>query len=116
MLAFPYTKRHCTQWNVNHGVAIIVCSAAKAEQLGLRPQRGWIFPVAAAESKHVVVLAQQRRLHRHPGTVLCGERALALAGIATSGPDGRGALQLLPGRHPIVRAATCGWRACARSR
>jgi acetyl-CoA C-acetyltransferase len=82
MLAFPYTKRHCTQWNVNRAVAIIVCSAAKAEQLGLDPT-GWILPVAAAESKHVVVLAQQRRLHSHPGTILSGERALALAGITT---------------------------------
>jgi acetyl-CoA C-acetyltransferase len=80
MLAFPYTKRHCTQWNVNRGVAIIVAAAGKAAQLGLDPAR-WIFPVAAVESKHVVVLAQQRRLHTHPGTVLCGERVLALAGI-----------------------------------
>jgi len=83
MLAFPYTKRHCTQWNVNQAVAIIVCSAAKAEQLGL-DSAAWIYPVAAAESKHVVVLAQQRQLHSHPGTVLCGERALALAGITTA--------------------------------
>jgi acetyl-CoA C-acetyltransferase len=30
MMAFPYTKRHSTQWNVNRSVAIIVCSAAKA--------------------------------------------------------------------------------------
>jgi acetyl-CoA C-acetyltransferase len=82
MLAFPYTKRHCTQWNVNQAVAIIVCSAAKAEQLGVDPA-GWIYPVAATESKHVVVLAQQRQLHRHPGTIVCGERALALAGITT---------------------------------
>lgn len=81
MLAFPYTKRHCTQWNVNRGVAILVASAAKAEALGLDPAR-WIFPVACVESKHVVVLAQQRRLHSHPGTVLCGERSLALADIA----------------------------------
>ena len=80
MLAFPYTKRHCTQWNVNRGVAILVASAAKAEQLGLDPAR-WIYPVAAVESRHVVVLAQQRHLHTHPGSVLCGERALALAGI-----------------------------------
>jgi acetyl-CoA C-acetyltransferase len=82
MLAFPYTKRHCTQWNVNRAVAIIVCSAGKAQQLGL-DRAGWIYPVAAVESKHVVVLAQQRRLHSHPGTILCGERALALAGITT---------------------------------
>jgi acetyl-CoA C-acetyltransferase len=83
MLAFPYTKRHCTQWNVNQAVAVIVCSAAAAERLGLDPA-GWIYPVAAVESKHVVVLAQQRRLHSHPGTILCGERALALAGIGTA--------------------------------
>lgn len=82
MLAFPYTKRHCTQWNVNRGVAILVASAAKAERLGLDPA-GWIFPVAAAESRHVVVLAQQRQLHSHPGTIVSGERALALAGIGT---------------------------------
>jgi acetyl-CoA C-acetyltransferase len=83
MLAFPYTKRHCTQWNVNQGVAIVVCSVAKARQLGLDPRR-WIYPVAAAESKHVVVLAQQRRLHSHPGTILCGEQVLASAGITTA--------------------------------
>jgi acetyl-CoA C-acetyltransferase len=83
MLAFPYTKRHCTQWNVNHAVAIMVCSAEKAAQLGL-DSSGWIYPLAAVESKHVVVLAQQRRLHSHPGTVRCGERALQLAGITTA--------------------------------
>lgn len=79
MLAFPYTKRHCSNWNVNQAVAILVCSRGKAEALGLAPA-GWIHPLAAVESKHVVVLAQQRRLSSHPGTVSCGERALALAG------------------------------------
>jgi acetyl-CoA C-acetyltransferase len=80
MLAFPYTKRHSSQWNVNQAVAILVCSAARAAQLGLR-RAGWIFPIAAVQSKHVVPLAQQRRLHTHPGTVLCGERVLALGGV-----------------------------------
>jgi acetyl-CoA C-acetyltransferase len=83
MLAFPYTKRHCSQWNVNQAVAILVCSAAKAEALGLDPRR-WIHPLAAVESRHVVPLAQQRRLHSHPGTVVSGERALALAGVSTA--------------------------------
>lgn len=83
MLAFPYTKRHCTQWNVNQSIAILVCSAGKARDLGLDPSR-WIFPVAAAESRHVVVLAQRRSLHHHPGSALCGERTLAMAGIDRS--------------------------------
>jgi len=81
MQAFPYTKLHCSNWNVNQAVAIIVCSAAKAEQLGLA-RRGWIYPLSAAESTHVVVLAQQRRLHSHPGTILTGRRALELADVS----------------------------------
>jgi acetyl-CoA C-acetyltransferase len=83
MLAFPYTKRHASQWNVNQAVAIMVCSAAKAEELGLDSD-AWIYPVSAAHSKHVVPLAQQRKIYSHPGTILSGKRALALAGISSS--------------------------------
>src|SRR5437660_420140 len=86
MLAFPYTKRHSSQWNVNQAVAIFVCSVARAARLGLE-RDGWIFPLAAAQSKHVVPLPQQRLLHTHPGTVLSGERALALAGVSARDVD-----------------------------
>ena len=81
MLAFPYTKRHNSQWNVNQAVAIIVCSAAKAEALGVAREQ-WIYPTAAAQSRHVLCLAQQRSLHSHPGTVIAGKRAYEMAGIA----------------------------------
>jgi acetyl-CoA C-acetyltransferase len=81
MQAFPYTKRHCSQWTVNRAVAILVCSAGKAARLGL-DDTGWIYPVAAAQSRHVVTLAQQKTLHSHLGTVLCGERALALGRVS----------------------------------
>jgi len=86
MLAFPYTKRHSSQWNVNQAVAILVCSAVRAAELGLE-RDGWVFPLAAAQSKHVVPLAQQRLLHSHLGTVLSGERALALAGVSSRDID-----------------------------
>ena len=80
MLAFPYTKLHASQWNVNQAVAILVCSAARARELGLDPAR-WVYPLSGAQSKHVVPMAQMRALHSHPGTIVCGERALALAGV-----------------------------------
>ncbi len=83
MLAFPYTKLHSTSWNVNRAAAILVCSAARATEAGLDPRR-WIFPLSAAESKHVVPLARQRSLHSHPGTVRTGERARSLAGVAST--------------------------------
>lgn len=80
MLAFPYTKAHASQWNVNQAVAIIVCSAGRARALGLDPRR-WIFPRAAALAKHVVPLAQRQRLESHRGSVVTGARALALAEV-----------------------------------
>lgn len=80
MLAFPYTKRHNSQWNVNQSVAIIVCSVAKARELGL-DETGWIYPLSGAQSRHVLCLAQQRSLFSHPGTVLAGKRAYELAGV-----------------------------------
>ncbi len=80
MMAFPYTKNHSSRWNVNQAVAIIVCSAGKAKELGLDQAR-WIYPISASQSRQVFALAQQRDLHSNPGTVLCRKRAYALAGI-----------------------------------
>ncbi len=80
MLAFPYTKKHNSQWNVNQSVALLVCSAARAKQLGLDPSR-WIYPAAAAQSRHVLCLAEQPALHSHAGTVMAGERVYEMAGI-----------------------------------
>ncbi len=81
MIAFPFTKRMISQWNVNQAVAIIVCSLGRARELGLNQQH-WIFPLSGALTRHVVPLVQKRQLHTHPGAVLTGERALALAGVS----------------------------------
>lgn len=81
MLAFPYTKRQASQWNVNQAVAILACSAARARELGIDESR-WIHPVAAVQSRHVLCLAEQPTLHTRLGTRLVGERARELAGIA----------------------------------
>jgi len=81
MLAFPYTKRFNSQWNVNQAAAILVCSAGKAKELGL-DSKYWIYPLAGTQNKHVVCLAQKKQLHTQPGAVMAGERAYALAGIS----------------------------------
>ena len=80
MLNFPYTKKHNAQWNVNQSVAILVCSYAKAQELGLNEET-FIYPVSAAQSRHVNCLAEQKTLYSHLGTKLAGERAYAAAGI-----------------------------------
>ena len=80
MLAFPYTKKFNSQWNVNQAAAILVCSAGKAREFGLSSEH-WIYPIAGTQNKHVVCLAQKKQLHTQPGAVIAGERAYALAGI-----------------------------------
>ncbi|MBK8993296.1 MAG: hypothetical protein IPM40_17235 [Gammaproteobacteria bacterium] len=35
MLAFPYTRLHNTSWNVDQAAALLLCSAARAEALGI---------------------------------------------------------------------------------
>jgi acetyl-CoA C-acetyltransferase len=79
MIATPYTKRLCSQWNVSSAAALVLCSVDAARRHGV-PDEGWVFPVAAAESNAMVPLTARRDLHRSAGFVRAGARALELAG------------------------------------
>ncbi len=81
MLAFPYTKLHNSQWNVDQAAALIMTSTETARAHGI-PESRWIYPLAAAESNHMVSLSQRRPFHRSPGFAHAGRAALARAGIA----------------------------------
>lgn len=80
MLGFPYNKRHNSQWNVDQAGALILCSAAKAEALGI-PREHWVFPHAAAESNHMTALSARARLHDCPAMTACFHAACELAGV-----------------------------------
>jgi acetyl-CoA C-acetyltransferase len=86
MLAFPYTKLHNTSWNVDQASAMLFCSAAKAVALGV-PRDKWIFPIAGAESNHMLSLAQRLVLDRLPGARIAGRRALQIAGLTVADLD-----------------------------
>jgi len=75
MLAWPYTKWHNSQWNVDQAAALIFCSAGTARALGISSDR-WVFPWAAAESNHMVPVTERPELHRSPGFAHAG-RAVA---------------------------------------
>jgi acetyl-CoA C-acetyltransferase len=79
MIATPYTKRLCSQWNVSSAAALVLCSAEAARRSGV-PDDGWVFPVAGAESNAMVPLTARRDLHRSAGFARAGQRALELAG------------------------------------
>ncbi|HEU4430148.1 MAG TPA: acetyl-CoA acetyltransferase [Myxococcota bacterium] len=80
MLAFPYTKLHNSQWNVDQAAALVMTSAETARAHGI-PESRWVLPLAAAESNHMVSLSQRRPFARSPGFAHAGRAALARAGI-----------------------------------
>lgn len=81
MLAFPYTKRHNSQWNVDQAAGLILCAASVAEELGI-PRDRWLFPRAVADSNHMVPLCERAELHRSHGFRVAGARAFEIAGVS----------------------------------
>jgi acetyl-CoA C-acetyltransferase len=80
MLAFPYTKLHNSQWNVDQAAGLVLCSLATARALGL-PRERWVFPLAVVEANQMVPMTERRLPQRCPGFARAGERALAAASL-----------------------------------
>ena len=78
MLSVPYTKLLASQWNVDQAAALVLCSVEVAKARGL-DDSGWVFPLAAAESNHMVALTRRASMARCPGAGIVGRTALALA-------------------------------------
>ena len=78
MLAFPYTKLHNSQWNVDQAAGLILCSAKVATELGIDRCK-WIFPRASTESNFMTVVAARKDLGASPGFGAAGEVAAQMA-------------------------------------
>lgn len=81
MLAFPYTKLHNSQWNVDQAAGLIFCSAGVARELGIARNQ-WIFPRAAAESNFMSVVASRKDLGGSPAFRIAGETVMDMAGVS----------------------------------
>jgi acetyl-CoA C-acetyltransferase len=81
MLAFPYTKLHTSQWNVDQAAGLVLCSLATARALGLDEAR-FVHPLAVADANHMLPMAARPALHRVPGFAHAGRKALAQAGLS----------------------------------
>jgi acetyl-CoA C-acetyltransferase len=86
MLAFPYTRLHCSRWNVDQAAGLVFTSLARARAAGV-PEDRWVFPRAVAESNHMVPLVERQVLHRSPGFAAAGRSAFARAGLAADEID-----------------------------
>ncbi len=83
MLAFPYTKLHNSQWNVDQAAGLILCSARVAEELGIERSK-WVFPRAFTESNFMSVVASRKDLGASPGFRIAGQAAMQMAGVKFS--------------------------------
>jgi acetyl-CoA C-acetyltransferase len=80
MLAFPYTRLHNSQWNVDQAAGLIFTSAALARREGI-PESQWIHPRAVVESNYMLPLVHRAELHRCAAFRIAGRRAAELAGL-----------------------------------
>jgi acetyl-CoA C-acetyltransferase len=81
MLAFPYTKLHNSQWNVDQAGALVFCSYARARAAGV-PEERLIFARSVTESNHMLPLVERANVHRAPASGIGGRRAFEIAGLA----------------------------------
>lgn len=81
MLAFPYTKLHNSQWNVDQAAGLILCSAGLARELGV-PRQKWVYPRASSQSNFMSVVASRKELGGCAGFRLAGQAVQELAGIS----------------------------------
>lgn len=79
MLAFPYTKLHTSQWNVDQAAGLILCSVEAARRAGV-PEDRWVFPHCVVDANLMVPLIERAHLHRSHGFELAGARASELCG------------------------------------
>lgn len=86
MQAFPYTRHHCSTWNVDQASALLFCSVARAEELGI-PRSKWVFPLASVESNHMVAVSARADLAACPGAGITGRAALEAGGLTAEQVD-----------------------------
>jgi acetyl-CoA C-acetyltransferase len=86
MLAAPYTKWHCSQWNVDQAAAFVLCSTEAADRAGV-PHDRRVYPLVAVESNHMLAISRRAELHRAPAARIAAERIADLTGIDVAASD-----------------------------
>jgi acetyl-CoA C-acetyltransferase len=80
MIGLPYPKQMNSNNDVDMAAAVIVCSQAKAEALGV-PRSQWVFPQVGADAHETYAVSHRRSLHEAPAIAIAGARTLAHAGL-----------------------------------
>jgi acetyl-CoA C-acetyltransferase len=80
MLAAPYTKWHCSQWNVDQAAGFVLCSTEAADRARV-PHDRRVYPLAMAESNHMLAVSKRAQLYRAPAVQIAARRIHEATGI-----------------------------------
>ena len=80
MIGFPYTKSMNSNNDVDMAAALIMCSAARAEALGV-PRERWVFPHSGSDCHEHAFVSHRLSFADTPAIRLGGQHALRLAGV-----------------------------------
>ncbi len=80
MIGYPYTKLMNSNNAVEQGAAVILCSAERAEALGV-PRDRWVFPHAGTDTHDHYFISNREDLGGSPAMRIGGRQALDLAGV-----------------------------------
>ena len=86
MQALPYTRAHCSTWNVDQAAALLFCSEARALELGIA-RKQWIYPLASTQSNHMTTVSARADLSRCIGAGIAGQAALDAGGLTIEEVD-----------------------------
>ena len=75
MVAFPYTKAMCSNWDLDQAAALILCSADAASRFGV-PRDRWVFVHGGAEAADTSFVSHRHELGRSPA-IAAAWRALS---------------------------------------
>ena len=86
MVGYPYTKYLNSNNDVDMSAAVIVCSAAKAEELGVSRDL-WVFPWSGADCAEHEFISDRWSFAETPAIELGGRTALDLVGLTIDDID-----------------------------
>ena len=86
MVSFPYPKLMNSNNAVDMAACIIMCSAQKAQSLGI-PEDKWVYPWTGTDAHDTYFVSGRENLHSSPAIRIAGRRALDLAGIGVEDLD-----------------------------
>jgi acetyl-CoA C-acetyltransferase len=82
-ISFPYTKLMNANMSVDMSAALIMCSVARARQLGIAEDR-WIYPYAGVEGKDHFSASVRDNFYTSPGIRIVGSTVLEMADTPVS--------------------------------